>query len=554
LNYDLEEAEEALVYSRKFKELLEKEENKGKQLITSIEKAILLGLTAVTAREAEDYPLAIQYFREYIAFSEEYQVPNSLHVTFIKSMAETFQFDEEWDSALKYTYLARSFMPQNIGMPENDFTGYEGALGKLYFWKNDFVTALPLLETNYNDCVMIGEYFYAALVAIKLGDIYMKQENFDYAYQWYSEAVNNATKLYDELRLEETDTAQQVVYSGYQSMLTMNQTEAGQKYYELMVNVVNKLYRYYKAIGDADKALEQHEKQYRYKDTLNTIYQSIEERKLQVRFESERMEQQIVILEQETELAQRDVKQTRLILFVLSSILIVTLLMVLLYLRQNRLKASQDKILLQQRLFRSQLNPHFLFNSLASIQNFIVTEDADNASIYLSRFAKLVRNILDASNEEYITLEKELNIIQNYLELQKARYIDKMNYTLEVDDTLDVENLQIPPMLAQPFIENAIEHGIKLKESGGLVQVRFFKSDNYTIFEVEDNGIGREKARIIQQQRNTDHKSLATKLTLERIANLNKKHKFEITMHIIDLKDETGDASGTKVRFSIPIS
>jgi LytS/YehU family sensor histidine kinase len=119
------------------------------------------------------------------------------------------------------------------------------------------------------------------------------------------------------------------------------------------------------------------------------------------------------------------------------------------------------------------MNPHFLFNSLASIQNYIINEDSGNASIYLSRFSQLVRNILDNSVEEYVPVEKEIETIKNYFELQKVRYAGKFDFNIEVDEAIDQENMMIPPMLAQPFIENAIEHGIKHKETNGHINIRF---------------------------------------------------------------------------------
>ena len=163
------------------------------------------------------------------------------------------------------------------------------------------------------------------------------------------------------------------------------------------------------------------------------------------------------------------------------------------------------------------MNPHFIFNSLYSIQNFIVTEKPDKASIYLSKFAKLVRNILDNSTEEYVTLEKEISTIDNYLELQKVRYAGKFNYRIDIADEIDTETMKIPPMLAQPFIENAIEHGIKHRETPGHIDIRFSLKDHTLIFEVEDDGVGRQKAREIEIVQEPDHSSMATSLTRERL-------------------------------------
>ena len=180
-------------------------------------------------------------------------------------------------------------------------------------------------------------------------------------------------------------------------------------------------------------------------------------------------------------------------------------------------------------------------------------QDDTKASIYLSRFSELVRSILNNSIEEQITLEEELNTIENYLELQKVRFPDKFDYSIEMDEKIESESIFIPPMLAQPFIENAIEHGIKHKGSKGNIKVRFRLNNQNLIYEVEDDGIGRERSQEILHRQNKGHKSLATTITQERIKVLNKKLKHKIKLEIIDLKNDMGDAAGTKVVFDISL-
>ena len=223
------------------------------------------------------------------------------------------------------------------------------------------------------------------------------------------------------------------------------------------------------------------------------------------------------------------------------------------YLRSKRFKAEHEKTQLRQRLLRSQMNPHFIFNSLASVQNFIVKQDDTKASIYLSRFSELVRSILNNSLEEQITLEQELSTIENYLELQKVRFPEKFDYHIHVDDHLDQENIFVPPMLAQPFIENAIEHGIKHRATKGNISISYTRKGHGLTFAIEDDGIGRKKAGELRQKFDKDHKSLATSITQERIKVINRKLRHKITMEIVDLKDEQGEARGTRVAFGMPV-
>jgi hypothetical protein len=264
--------------------------------------------------------------------------------------------------------------------------------------------------------------------------------------------------------------------------------------------------------------------------------------------------QKMDLLEKDKQLQEN--KAERALYFIIGLAILITLVIIIavILIRQNKLRTNQEKTTLQHRLLRSQMNPHFIFNSLASIQNTIVNEESVRASKYLARFSKLVRNILDSSVEEYITLEEETSTIENYLELQKVRFPDKFEYEVTVNEKLQLESIKFPPMLSQPFIENSIEHGFKGLNQKGKIEIRFIPESDYLILEIEDNGIGRKKALKIMQEQNKEHKSLATILTMERIKVLNKKLKQKIHFEIIDLKDENGNAAGTKVVFEVPLS
>jgi LytS/YehU family sensor histidine kinase len=198
------------------------------------------------------------------------------------------------------------------------------------------------------------------------------------------------------------------------------------------------------------------------------------------------------------------------------------------------------------------MNPHFIFNALSNILNFVNREDKKNAANYLTSFSRLLRTTLESSREDYIVLEDEISNIKNYLDLQLLRYEDKFDYSIDVDEDIDKENAIIPPMLIQPFIENAIEHGIRHKEDKGHIFVRFKLENNKVICEVEDDGVGREKAWEAEYQKRKTHKSLATEIIQDRIQALNKKLKQKINLNIIDLKTDGNEPTGTRVVLNIP--
>jgi tetratricopeptide (TPR) repeat protein len=307
------------------------------------------------------------------------------------------------------------------------------------------------------------------------------------------------------------------------------------------------------AKGDFQQAVEYQRLYYHSLDSLRVEQEGQQLDLIMAEAEAERTDQRFRMLSQESELSQLRLARSRAIFIGIASIVVMVSLFGLLFFQRKRFKAEQKSITMEQRLLRAQMNPHFLFNSLASIQNYIINEDTDQASIYLSRFSKLVRNILDNSVEEYVSLEKEIETIRNYLELQKVRYAGKFDFQIGVDPTLDEENTLIPPMLAQPFIENSIEHGIKHKETNGHIDIRFSLEDGLICFEVEDDGVGRDKAHEIEAKQRTRHRSMATSITHDRLKAINKKHKRKIHMEIIDLKDATGKGRGTRVRFGIPV-
>lgn len=212
---------------------------------------------------------------------------------------------------------------------------------------------------------------------------------------------------------------------------------------------------------------------------------------------------------------------------------------------------------LQLKALRAQMNPHFIYNALNSIQHFITSNKGAIASRYLAKFAKLMRQSLEYSDEESISLEKEIEFLQDYLYInEKLRFEDRLSYRVMVDDDLEEDILGVPTMIVQPYVENALEHGLRSRKDG-LITVQFKLWDDDTICcTVEDNGIGRTKA-LAQQQNDPNrqnYRSRGTQITEKRLELLRRTKKQEVSVRTIDLYDEsTGVATGTRVEIMIPI-
>ncbi len=212
---------------------------------------------------------------------------------------------------------------------------------------------------------------------------------------------------------------------------------------------------------------------------------------------------------------------------------------------------------LQLKALRSQMNPHFMYNALNSIQKYITSNELNDASKYLAKFAHLMRQSLEYSDIEVISLEKEIEFLENYLLIsQKLRFGDKMTYQITVDDEIEDDIMGVPTMIVQPYVENSIEHGLRQKKSG-LIKVNFKLHDENTILcIVEDNGIGRDAVKQLQEMDDyhVNHKSKGTSITEERLGILNKSKSKAVFVKTIDLKDSTSlEASGTRVEILIPV-
>lgn len=208
---------------------------------------------------------------------------------------------------------------------------------------------------------------------------------------------------------------------------------------------------------------------------------------------------------------------------------------------------------IQQKALRLQMNPHFIFNSLNSIQSYILNNDVDLAVNYLGRFSQLMRLILSNSRESVVPLADELQAIRHYLEIEKLRFEEKFTYSIVVDPGIDDEFTGIPPMIIQPYVENAIIHGLVHKPTPGHIIIKFQESSSGLLCSIEDNGVGRAKASEIKRQSGLNTKSRGMMITKERLEILNQKTDEKFSINVIDLKDAKGNPSGTRVELLISL-
>ncbi|MCB9290540.1 MAG: histidine kinase [Lewinellaceae bacterium] len=216
---------------------------------------------------------------------------------------------------------------------------------------------------------------------------------------------------------------------------------------------------------------------------------------------------------------------------------------------QERAALEQEMAELKQSALRAQMNPHFIFNCLSSIQNFILEGDKEQAVQYLSSFARLIRAALHASMEAEVPLEDEANMLERYLELEQLRFQHKFDYSIEIDEQVDTYDTAIPPLLLQPYVENAIVHGLADKEQGGKIEVHFFRTNGSLMATITDNGMGISASLKQKKARDSLHKSVGMTITRKRLGLLSGQPGNPVLVE--ELKGEDGAIAGTRISVTL---
>lgn len=203
----------------------------------------------------------------------------------------------------------------------------------------------------------------------------------------------------------------------------------------------------------------------------------------------------------------------------------------------------------RMRAINSQMNPHFIFNCMHSIQSLVIKQDFEKADNCLVMFARLIRKVLDNSTQKEIALEDDLDTIKDYVELEKMRLDHPLTFHIQIDETLDIGNTLVPPLLLQPIIENAIIHGIKPKNCPGIIQLLVKNEQQRLRIEIIDNGTG----RINKTADSTTRKSYGIALTRERLEYLGQAENFKSSYKIVDLYTTNNEPAGTKVILTLPL-
>ncbi|GBF20882.1 MULTISPECIES: tetratricopeptide repeat protein [Arenibacter] len=415
----------------------------------------------------------------------------------------------------------------------------------------------------------------------KVADFYNKKNQFGQEIQLRKKSLEDLKKIpksevADRLSIEnDSISAQRINYKIANAYIAQDKYDEAIPYLEesikdadvdddLLVrkDATRKLSEVYKYKGDYTKALETYQEYVAVVDTLYVRKEQEIARAARFNRELAAKQSRISGLEQERELAQskyslalteqqlveESIKRQNWIIYSLIFGMLLMGLAAYFFYRSNKQQKLANNLLALKSL-RSQMNPHFIFNALNSVNNFIAKSDERSANRYLSDFSTLMRAVLENSDEDFIPLSKELELLELYTKLEHSRFSDKFDYRITVDEDIDIDAFQIPPMLLQPYIENAIWHGLRYREDKGFLQIGIKQKDKLALeISITDNGIGRKNSAALKTQNQKKQKSKGMGNIKKRIEILNDMYRDRVDVFISDLET---NGTGTKVLFTI---
>ena len=263
----------------------------------------------------------------------------------------------------------------------------------------------------------------------------------------------------------------------------------------------------------------------------------------------EELSKDVSIGQREATIQEQTLFRQQLVIYGLIIILLIVVVAAYFIYRSAQASKTANQLLALKSL-RSQMNPHFIFNALNSVNHFVAQQDERTANKFLSEFSQLMRLVLENSQEDFIPLFKEQEILSLYLKLEHYRFRDKFDYEINIDESISADAVEVPPMLIQPYIENAVWHGLRYKETKGMLTLNVTQADGFLVVEIIDDGIGRKKSAELKTANQRKHTSTGLKNIQERLLIINKVYKTDYRVIIEDLNER----GGTRVRIYLPIT
>lgn len=437
-------------------------------------------------------------------------------------------------------------------------------------------------EQHYNEALLYArqtdESYGLATVYENMGNLYSLQANYRKALEYLKKSLFITEQLPTKAQLAYIKTEVGEAY------LALGHLDSAETILLESLNILDRvkskplqadnyeaLAALYEERNDYEKAFQYQKLHTQIKDSILNTDMARQLAEMETKYQTRQKNHEIDLLTRENALKAQEAERQA---DIQKAIVIVALLIVLIAgltvyalrqkLKNQRIISAKDREIkmarlreelssLEMKALRAQMNPHFLFNCINSINQMILSEDNENASRYLTKFSRLIRLMLENSEHQNVSLQDELSMLKTYIELEAIRFNDKITCNLDIDKSIDLDNTLIPSMILQPFVENAIWHGLLPKDKKGTIKISISEEGDYLRCNIIDDGIGREASMELNKESRRKKSSMGIKITTDRL-KLMSREKFNKLVDIVDLKDDNNTALGTQVKILIPLA
>lgn len=394
------------------------------------------------------------------------------------------------------------------------------SIGQVYIKQNRYTDAKVIIEKALNKALQIGDQFYIASSYINLG--------------WVQEKLGALSASEHNLKrgLEVAETYE----------LNLSIVEADKHLSEL-----------YRKKEQYELALEHYKKSIEREKTINNDRNLRYVNDVIIQYENEAKNREIQALADENQIVKSKLARNKTIFwYSMLALFVIGAILIGLY-RHRQLQQEKQILTLEQDMLRSQMNPHFIFNSLNSIKLYIINNEKENAVYYLNKFSKLIRKILVASSEKEISLEDELDTMKLYMNIENIRFSNAIDFQIKIEENINTASIKVPSLVLQPFLENALWHGLSTKEDDKCISLHVYRSEeDYVSIAITDNGIGRKASEKINKDKLLKRKSVGIDITKARLANFSRGYTNDYRIRFEDLYDHSQNPKGTRVVVDIP--
>jgi len=505
----------ALDYSQDALELAETKANPS----LGLKKSIIVSLNSIGSiyQMLEQYELAIEKYEKAMVLEKELDDKLGLAINHL-NLGECYESQGDLEPGLKN--FRKSLVYYEIINSSRGKIKCNYNIAHIYVHQGKVKEAIHILQSNLLKAISLNDQKIITTIYINLGWALINLGDYDAAETNLESGLALAEKYDFNVEIADANKFLSELW------IKKDDFEKGMKYYK------------------ESKKYEE-----RITNTLNLRYVN----DMILRYESQIRANQLERLAQENESVRLRLKKNKTMLIIIGISLILLIGILYILYRQSQLNADKKLLTLEQSMLRSQMNPHFLFNSLNSIKLYIINNEKKNAVHYLNKFSKLVRKILEASSQREISLAEELETVELYMNIENIRFSNEINFNIDIKDDIDPHHIKIPSLILQPFLENALWHGLSSKEGAKNIDLEVKKGKNGFIeIVITDNGVGRDAAEKIKDGKLLKRKSVGIDITKERLANFSRDYENYFHVDIIDKFDDDTNPIGTQIVIYIP--